>query len=195
MILEAGAEAGASWALGLMLFGAGLTGLYTLRVYWLVFGGEARSSLHAHDATPAMRISLVVLTVGTLISWLAAGMFNHLLIVTLPSHDIHAVTLSGMFENVLSTPLTWVVLGIILTGMIGWCFRTRLVWLQQLTRWLASAAENSFGFEWINDNLTGVVKKISNLGAMTQTGLLNWNIVGILVGLFVLLLYLGWSVL
>jgi NADH-quinone oxidoreductase subunit L len=79
LVLEAGLTGGPTWALVGMLFGAGLTACYTFRMVWMVFFGEARSHLHGHDATPAMRVSLGLLAVGTLTSWLAAGPFFHLL--------------------------------------------------------------------------------------------------------------------
>ncbi len=50
LILEAGLADGPSWAYILMLAGAGITALYTLRCVWLVFYGTPRSDLHAHDA-------------------------------------------------------------------------------------------------------------------------------------------------
>ena len=61
-MLETGLHEGPMWAYTGILITTGLTALYTTRMVWLVFFGKARSKLHAHDATPAMRFSL-----GTLV--------------------------------------------------------------------------------------------------------------------------------
>lgn len=195
LILEAGAEGGPDWALALMMLGAGFTGLYTLRVYWLVFGGEKRSSLHAHDATLAMRISLGLLIAGSLTSWLLAGSFNHLLCETLPFHEIHDLALVEILRVVIMAPLTWLALGVIGFGMLVWWLRDRLSWLTRGLGWLNSLTAHSFGFEWVNLQIIKIVKGLSGVAAITQTGMLNWNVVGIVGGLIVILIYLGWSML
>ena len=50
LVLEAGHEGGPMWAWSVMLLGAGLTALYTLRFLTMVFFGEPRGQKHAHDA-------------------------------------------------------------------------------------------------------------------------------------------------
>src|SRR5512136_34260 len=84
LVLEAGLKDGPTWAYVCMMVGAGLTACYTFRMVWLVFFGEARTRLHAHDATAAMRVSLALLAIGTLFSWQLAGPFGHFLEVTQP---------------------------------------------------------------------------------------------------------------
>jgi NADH-quinone oxidoreductase subunit L len=195
LILEAGISDGPSWALALMVLGAGLTGLYTLRAYWLVFGGEPRSSLHAHDAGLAMKISLGLLAAGSLTSWLLAGSFNRLLIETLPFHEIRTQPLVEIVGEVGMAPLTWITLGVIGVGMLLWWVRGRFVWMKKLFGWLEAAAKQSFGFEWVNQQIVRLVKGSSGLVAITQTGVLNWNVVGIVGGLIVILIFLAWSTL
>ena len=58
LILEAGLAEGPLWAYIVVLFCAGLTAMYTLRMVYLVFFGDPRSQLHAHDAQTAMKVSL-----------------------------------------------------------------------------------------------------------------------------------------
>ena len=50
LVLEAGSETRPAVGVGWMLIGAGMTALYTFRCVWMVFYGEPRSPLHAHDA-------------------------------------------------------------------------------------------------------------------------------------------------
>ena len=40
LVLEAGLSGGPGWMFGVMVFGAGLTALYTFRCVWMVFYGE-----------------------------------------------------------------------------------------------------------------------------------------------------------
>ena len=56
LILETGLHEGPAWAYAGMLIGAGLTALYTFRMVWMVFMGEARGKGPAHDAPSAMRL-------------------------------------------------------------------------------------------------------------------------------------------
>ena len=79
LVLEAGLDGSPLWMFGLMVFSAGLTALYTFRCVWMVFYGENRAQLHGHDAGPAMKVALVPLALGTLVSWLLAGPFSRML--------------------------------------------------------------------------------------------------------------------
>ena len=56
LVLEAGLEGGPLWIYALMLFGAGLTALYTFRCVWMVFYAKPKAEeRHIHDAGAAMR--------------------------------------------------------------------------------------------------------------------------------------------
>ncbi|HOC18703.1 MAG TPA: NADH-quinone oxidoreductase subunit L, partial [Vicinamibacterales bacterium] len=59
LVLEVGHEGGPAWAWAVMLMGAGLTALYTLRFVTMVFYGEPRGTRHVYDAGPAMKVALV----------------------------------------------------------------------------------------------------------------------------------------
>ena len=73
-------RAGPLWAWVVMLVGAGLTALYTLRFVSMVFFGEPRGT-PGTCTTPgvAMKVALVPLALGTLTTWLLAGDFAHFL--------------------------------------------------------------------------------------------------------------------
>jgi NADH-quinone oxidoreductase subunit L len=116
LILEAALEHSPFWMYVLMLAGAGLTAIYSLRVVWLVFFGEARDSLHAHPAGQAMKVSLSLLAAGTLVTWLFFGGLNRLLSNTLPFHALEHETLLEMVGMILFTPATWLALGVVALG-------------------------------------------------------------------------------
>ncbi len=193
LVLEAGIAGGPGWAVAGMVLGAGLTACYTFRMVWMVFYGEARSQLHAHDATPAMRISLWLLAAGTLTSWLLAGPFSHLLESTLPFHRLHALSTAGMVTEILEAPATWTALGVIALGLLAWWGRAGLAWLTGSLDWLGEAASHSFGFEWINRRVVAATRDTADALRVTQSGLLSWNVLGILGGLVVILILLAWG--
>jgi NADH-quinone oxidoreductase subunit L len=193
LILEAGLHDGPAWALLAMMVGAGLTACYTFRMVWLVFFGEARTRLHAHDATAAMRVSLALLTVGTLFTWQLAGPFAHFLKGTLPFHSIHAVGTADVVGEILVAPLTWVALGIISLGLLAWLRRDQLTFLADRFDWLAVAASKSFGFERLNDRVIDATQATAEALRVTQPGHLSWNLVGIIGGLVAVLILLTWG--
>jgi NADH-quinone oxidoreductase subunit L len=200
LVLESGLIFGQThgmvWAYALMLIGAGLTALYTARCIWMVFFGESRSHLHAHDAGTAMRVALIPLAIGTLTTWLLADPFMRLM-ETVPSfHGLLGTVESGweILLEVVKTPATLLALAIIALGLVAWQMRARLAPLAHSLRGVGRIAEDSFGFEAINRAVVNGVKSGAEALRATQTGLLNWNIFGLLAGLVIVLivLALGW---
>jgi NADH-quinone oxidoreductase subunit L len=196
MVLESGLifgeEHGMVWAYGVMLVGAGLTALYTARCIWMVFFGDSRAHLHGHDAGSAMKVALAPLALGTLTTWLLAEPFLKLM-ETVPSfHAFLGEVESGweLLLEVVKAPATLLALGVIILGLLVWYFRERFIGISHSLREVSSAAENSFGFEAINRAIVRGVQAGAEDLRVTQTGLLNWNILGLVAGLVVVLLVL-----
>ena len=189
LILEVGLEHSPIWAYGLMLVGAGLTAFYTFRMVWLVFFGKERDYLSVHSAGMAMKISLGLLAAGTFITWLFFGGMNGLFASTLPFHELEHETLRHMTTIILSAPATWLALLIVAAGLgISWLRARGLALFGG--GWLNPFVESSFGFEWVNRLiLRGTYRMAEQLSA-TQTGELNWNILGIVSALLVVLVVL-----
>ncbi len=193
LILEHGLEDGPVLAYGFMLFGAGLTALYTTRMVWMVFYGQPRSDLHAHDATPAMRVSLGALAAGTGLTWLLVGAFGDLLENTLPHHHLHTLALGNLVSDVVAAPATWLALVVVAAGYGLWQIRDRL---DGVTQWFAGVglfAASDFGFEWINSRITAVTRDTAGVLSKAHTGQLNWNMIGIVGGLVFVLAFLVWG--
>jgi NADH-quinone oxidoreductase subunit L len=175
-----------------MLAGAGVTALYTFRLVWLVFYGKARSHLHAHDAQPAMRVSLGLLSIGTLLTWLLAGPFGKLLEESLPFHEVEAVSTLGMVEEVLTAPATLLALAVVAAGLAAFWWRDRLAKISApldiVGRWAAA----DFGFEWVNRQVVNVTRRSADALRTAQTGELSWNMAGIASALVLILAILVW---
>ncbi|HLO28314.1 MAG TPA: NADH-quinone oxidoreductase subunit L, partial [Anaerolineales bacterium] len=189
LILEVGLEGSPFWAYALMLIGAGLTAFYTLRMVWLVFFGKEREYLTVHRAGSAMRVSLVILAGGTFVTWLFFGGLNGLLASTLPFHGLERESLLELITAILSAPATWLALGIVALGFGVFWIRARGFALFG-GAWLNPLVENSFGFESLNRFVVQGTYKIAEQLSLTQTGELNWNILGIISALLVVLLVL-----
>jgi NADH-quinone oxidoreductase subunit L len=195
LVLEAGLSGTPLWAYILMLVGAGLTAFYTFRMTWLVFFGEARETLPAHDTGLAMKVSLGVLAVGTFTTWLFANGLNQLFASTLPYHNIAPESLLEILTSVVASPATWLALFIVALGFTSFWFLGRKAALSDAPVWFKSLSDSSFGLEPVNRTVVRVVSGFAEDLRWTQTGALNWNAVGIVATLLGLLIILAWRVL
>lgn len=187
LVLEAGLKHGPVGLYAVMVFVAGLTALYTLRCVWMVFFGKPRTELHAHEAGAAMRVALIPLAFGALTSWLLAGPFSELLSVkSLPLHGIEAHETMVILKEVFSLA-TLIALGVIALGILAWVFREKLAWLSKALKGIGWAADNTFGFETINRLVVKGTQATGEALRVTQTGVLNWNIFGIVLALVVVI--------
>ena len=186
LILEAGLMGGPLWLYVIMVLVAGITALYTIRCVWMVFFGEPRSDYHVHPVGNAMKVSLAILTLAALVSWLSVGRFSVLLGEhSLPFHHIEPLPLMEAIHEVISIP-TIIALVVITIGILLWVFRLKLSGLVHGLKSLRWVAENSFGFEAINNAIVRVTQSTAETLRNTQTGILNWNILGILTSIIIL---------
>jgi hypothetical protein len=78
-------------------------------------------------------------------------------------------------------------------GLSGWWWRRRLTWLQDKLRQPARAVAAGLGFEAVNGWVTQRIRNTAMILQVTQTGQLNWNVVGVLGGLLAVLVFLAWG--
>lgn len=188
LILEAGLEFGPQWMYLVMLMGAGLTALYSFRCVWMVFFGEEKDRGHVHDAGRAMQISLYLLAFGTLTTWLLAGPFYQLLGLNGSDHSIEMSTTGSILISVVTAPATWLAMAVVAIGILGWVYRKQLLFFSEGLQDIGVLAQKSFGFEAINSSIVRSIQMISEDLRGLQTGLLNWNVMSILIALVIVLL-------
>jgi NADH-quinone oxidoreductase subunit L len=193
LVLESGLSGGPLWAYVGMLLCAGLTALYTFRCVWMVFYGQPRSALHAHEAGTAMRVALYPLAVGALTTWMLAGPFGRLLAASLPLHEIDVLSTRTAVFEIIRAPATLLALGVVALGLAAWWQRERLAGVTSALQGIGRAAANSFGFEWINRQVVDGTQVIAEDLRAVQTGQLSWNVVGILLALVAVLAFLVWG--
>ena len=191
LILEGGLENGPIWAYGGMVLGAGITAYYTLRMVSLVFFGQPQGKKQVHDAGSPMKTALIPLAFGTLTTWLLVGLFGSWLQATLPYHELHTMTIGEMLLRIASEPATWLALGVIALGIAAWLLRGRLAGLAPALSGFGRAAANGFGAETLNRGAVALTQRAAAALQVTQTGQLNWNVLGIMAALVVVLLVLA----
>jgi NADH-quinone oxidoreductase subunit L len=202
LLLEGGLVHGPLWAYIVMLVTAGLTALYILRCVWMVFFANRDAPpvphvSHVHEAGPAMKVALIPLALASLVTWVLAGPFQDLFMRTLPFHfggdhagSVETTGTMGMAVEVLSSPSTWLALGVVAVGILAWLARGTFVRIGGGLRPARRVAEAGFGFEAIN---RGVAKGVQGAGEglrTTQSGILNWNVAAILMAVIAVLLAL-----
>lgn len=192
MILEAGLVHGPLWSYIGMLVGVGITSLYSMRMVSMIFFDKRMGKSKVVDAFWAMRISLSILALGTLTTWLLIGPFSHMLATTLPAHTIPSVSTPTAVIDIITAPMTWVAVLLILSSAALWPLRVRLPGIYETLRPLTRITSQDFGFEWLNQKIVQLTNRASTVLSITQTGQLNWNVLGIVAGLLCLLGLLAW---
>jgi NADH-quinone oxidoreductase subunit L len=187
LVLEGGLAGGPFWLYLIMLLSVGITALYTLRLFRMVFGGERRGPEPTHDGLPAMRVSLALLAVATLSSWLLAGPLGRMLSATLPFHNLPVEGTWALVGRILLNPATWITLVVIGLSFGVWAARKYLV---RPANALKPLAESGLGFDWLNRQIVALTQLVASFLQRFQTGQLNWNVAGILGGLILILLLL-----
>ncbi|MBN1667746.1 MAG: hypothetical protein JW862_11685, partial [Anaerolineales bacterium] len=193
LILEAGLEHGPFWAYVGMLVGVGLTALYSARMLTLALFTPGESQKHLHDASAAMRVSLAVLALGTLTSWLLVGGFGGSLAATLPFHHLEAHALGAVIGGILGHLGTWIALACAAVGIGLWFLRARLAVPATLSDFLTRAGAQDFGLGWVNQAIVAGTTRAAEALRRTQTGYLNWNVFGILGALVIVLGLIFWG--
>jgi hypothetical protein len=120
---------------------------------------------------------------------------NQLFVSSLPFHNIAPESLIEMITSILIAPATWLALFVVALGFAAFWFLGRKFALSEAPGWLKSLSDSSFGLEPTNRFIVRVVSGFAEDLRATQTGALNWNAVGIVGALLVLLIILAWSVL
>ncbi|MGA2977576.1 MAG: proton-conducting transporter membrane subunit [Spirochaetia bacterium] len=194
LLLESGLAHGPLWAYIIMLVTAGLTALYILRCVWMVFFAPAEDR-HVHEAGPAMQVALIPLALGSLVTWLLAGPFQDLMVRTLPFHFAQGGTEQaggtwGMAVEVVTSPSTWLALGVVALGVIVWLARGALAGFARRLMPARRAAEAGYGFEAINRGVEKAVQGAGERLRVTQSGFLNWNVAAIVMAVIAVLVAL-----
>jgi NADH-quinone oxidoreductase subunit L len=140
-----------------------------------------------------MKVALIPLAIGSLVTWILAGPFQSLLARTLPLHfpaGPEAAGIEGTWAiaaEVLTAPSTWLALGVVALGAALWAVRSPFKGITARFRPVRQAADAGYGFEAINRGISRGVQGTGEGLRATQSGLLNWNVAAIVMAVIVVL--------
>jgi NADH-quinone oxidoreductase subunit L len=187
MILTTAWETGNYIPLLFMVITAILTAAYTIRMINLVFWGESRRNTITHEAPWQMAAPLVLLAIGTIVSWMGIGFLTR----AYTSFDLseHRLTLSSFVSETFQTPVVWISLAAFIIGIGLFMIRKRYA-ANKVGDRTVIVARRGYGFDafygWIIQCLRGFAARFRK----THTGDLNYNIAGIALGFLLLLIIL-----
>jgi NADH-quinone oxidoreductase subunit L len=187
MILATAWETGNYIPLLFMVITAILTAAYTIRIVNLVFWGESRRNTTTHEAPWQMAAPLVLLAIGTVVSWMGIGFLTR----AYSSFDLseHGLTLSSFIIETFQTPVVWISLAAFIIGVGLFMIRKRYA-ANKVGDRTVIVARQGYGFDsfygWIIRCLRGFAARFRK----THTGDLNYNIAGIALGFLLLLIIL-----
>jgi NADH-quinone oxidoreductase subunit L len=180
-----------------LALGAGLTALYAMRMCWMLFfaqpAGE-RTDERIH-VSPFMLAPLVVLAVGASFPWLLAEPFAAWMQQTMPLHAAFILP-DRPINSLISTHTvlafsTLIILSITAIGLwLGWRMTRPRPADSPGSGWSRGIDKIESFFIESTDAVAGATQNTAAVLQKTQTGQLNWNVAGIVLGLIALLLVL-----
>jgi NADH-quinone oxidoreductase subunit L len=186
-IISVALEEGNYLPLSIIVITATLTVAYTFRMINLVFWGKSKRSKKAHEVPWQMTVPLIVLAVGSIISWLSVGFLTRAYAsFGFPSINAELTIVSFVIET-FSTPA--VILSIIAFFIgIGLFYVRKSYANNSFGQITIKIAQKGYGFDnfyrWIILGLNNFTSKLKKI----QTGDLNYNVAGIALGLLILII-------
>lgn len=180
-----------------LVFGAALTAFYSARMCRMVFFGEQRSDV-VHEmskVSPFMIVPLLILAAGVIVAWVFAEPFAHWMAQTMPFHAAFILperTIDDLIStHTVFTISTGIVLCVTTVGLfLGWRAANTSM-LDKPASPLARAAEQTgFIFDKSAAFVATLTHDVAAALQKTQTGVLNWNMAGIVLGVIALLILL-----
>ena len=187
MILATAWETGNYLPLLVMVITAVLTAAYTIRMINLVFWGESRRTTTAHEAPWQMAAPLVLLAIGTVVSWMGIGFLSR----AYTSFDLseHGFTLYSFITETFQTPVVWISLIAFLMGVGLFMIRKRYA-ANIIGDRTVIVARQGYGFDRFYGWIIQCLRRFTLGFRNTHTGDLNYNIAGIALGFLLLIIIL-----
>lgn len=190
LILGEGLKPSTYFPLLLLILTVFLTVAYSWRMYYLTFEGESRRKEEAHEVPWHMSLPLVILAIGSVISWVGIYQFTGKMKTVLYS-NVEIISLQGLAEHVFFNPLIGVtVIAILLLAYLVAGYKEKMLHAFSEPTGTVRALNAGLGFDYV---YLGIVKGIRGFGQRLrslQTGDLNYNMIGVGLGIILLFLFL-----
>lgn len=179
----------------LLVIGAALTAFYSARMCRMVFFGDGPKTIGQEDSkvSPFMLAPLWVLAFASCLAWLLAEPFARWLVQTMPYHSSFILpdrTIDDLVSShtvlALSTGIT---LAFSAAGLIlGWRSANKPAHDRREPLLARTAGQAGSVFDKSASHVVTFTQDIAAGLQKTQTGVLNWNMVGILLGMIAFLI-------
>jgi NADH-quinone oxidoreductase subunit L len=186
MILAAAFETGNYLPLFVISITAILTAAYTFRMLNLVFWGKSQRTKVAHEAPWQMAFPLVILAVGSLISWLSIGFLTRAY-TSFGFNEVVAVTLIKFIIETFSTPAVVISIIAFLLG-IGIFYVRKSYASNSIGAKTITIARKGYGFDTFYGWIISGLRKFATKFQKTHTGDLNYNVAGMVLGFLLLII-------
>ena len=171
--------------LALMIITAILTAAYTFRMLNLVFWGQPRQQRQGHEASWQMTTPLILLAIGTVISWLAIGYLTKAY-AAFHFNDVTAFSVAGFIVETFSTPVVGLSIIAFFLG-IGLYYVRKKYATNAVGKTTINVARKGYGFDAFYLMIVSGLRAFSKQFRRTHTGDLNYNMIGIVIGMLLIL--------
>jgi NADH-quinone oxidoreductase subunit L len=197
MIMADLLENGAYGPLVLLIIATFFTAAYSWRLYWLTFQGDRRTATAVGEAPPVMTAPLMILAAGSVLFWLYISPYTSSMVASLPRYPVSHIALPELISHSFSNPIIWVTVAvaiIIVVCSLRW--RATVINAFRQPSALSLPLIRAYWFDIFYTRV--IVRGLFGFWhrfRMVQTGDLNYNNAGIVIGAIVfLVLLLVWGI-
>ncbi len=187
-VLLAAWETGQYIPMIIMVITAVLTAAYTFRMLNLVFWAQPSREHHVHPTPWQMSLPLLVLAIGTTIAWLAIGFLSRSYVV-FGFAEAHGFTVLSFIVDTVTKPAIIFSLTALVVGL-GLFYARKRYAANSVGAATVTVARKGYGFDAFYSALVAGLVRFGNVFRRTQTGDLNYNLTGFVIGLVILMVVL-----
>ncbi|MDY7018787.1 MAG: NADH-quinone oxidoreductase subunit L [Chloroflexota bacterium] len=183
-------------AFALLAITAFLTAAYSWRMYWLTFQGDRRSKVKIHEAPWQMTVPLIVLAAASLLFWLYISPYTASMASSLPHYSIAHITLGNFIQHAFAGPTIWITVGVaILIALLTIKWKATVINAFRKPSALTLPLMKAYWFDIFYNKCVRGLFRFWQQFRRIQTGDLNYNNLGIVIGFVIfLVLLLVWTV-
>lgn len=181
-------ETGRYIPLAIMVIVAVFTAAYTFRMLNLVFWGKPAKERHIHRTPWEMGVPLVILAIGTTIGWLSIGYLSRSFVVFQFAETTGFSVLGFVLETFTKPALAFSLAA--LAAGIGLFYARQVYAANAVGKSMIRVARYGYGFDAFYGMLIRGFVRFGKSFRRIQTGDLNYNLVGLVIGLVILVVVL-----
>jgi len=160
-------------------------------MYWLTFQGDRRSKVKVHEAPWQMTVPLIVLAAGTALFWLYISPYTAGMALSLPQYPVTHIPLGEFIHHAFTGPIVWVTVAVaIILAILTIKWRGSVINAFQRPSVITLPLMKAYWFDAFYNKCVKGLFSFWHWFSKLQTGYLNYNNLGIVVGFIVFLVLL-----